>query len=87
MNRRICIVTGTRAEYGLLYWLMREIAEDKDLTLQIVATAMHLEPAFGHTVDQIRSDGFSVDAECRWILRVMMRRHCARDGTRRHRAG
>ena len=44
MGRRICIVTGTRAEYGLLYWLMREIADDKDLTLQIVATAMHLEP-------------------------------------------
>jgi UDP-hydrolysing UDP-N-acetyl-D-glucosamine 2-epimerase len=63
VNRRICIVTGTRAEYGLLYWLMREIADDKDLTLQIVATAMHLEPAFGHTVDQIRNDGFVVDAE------------------------
>lgn len=63
MGRRICIVTGTRAEYGLLYWLMREIAGDKDLTLQIVATAMHLEPAFGHTVDQIRNDGFVVDAE------------------------
>ena len=63
MGRRICIVTGTRAEYGLLYWLMREIADDKDLTLQIVATAMHLEPAFGHTVDQIRSDGFVVDVE------------------------
>ena len=63
MSRRICIVTGTRAEYGLLYWLMQEIADAKDLTLQIVATAMHLEPAFGHTVDQIRNDGFTVDAE------------------------
>ena len=63
MSRRICIVTGTRAEYGLLYWLMREIAESDDVTLQVVATAMHLEPAFGHTVDQIRKDGFKVDAE------------------------
>jgi UDP-hydrolysing UDP-N-acetyl-D-glucosamine 2-epimerase len=63
VSRRICIVTGTRAEYGLLYWLMREIAESGDLTLQIVATAMHLEPAFGYTVDQIRKDGFTVDAE------------------------
>jgi UDP-hydrolysing UDP-N-acetyl-D-glucosamine 2-epimerase len=63
VSRRICIVTGTRAEYGLLYWLMREIADAKDLTLQIVATAMHLEPAFGYTVDQIRKDGFTVDAE------------------------
>lgn len=63
MSRRICIVTGTRAEYGLLYWLMREIAEAEDLTLQIVATAMHLEAAFGHTVDQIRADGFTIAAE------------------------
>ena len=63
MSRRICIVTGTRAEYGLLYWLMREIADSADLTLQVVATAMHLEPAFGRTVDQIRQDGFAVDAE------------------------
>jgi len=66
--RRICIVTGTRAEYGLLYWLMREIADSKDLTLQVVATAMHLEPAFGHTVDQIRADGFTVDAEVQMDL-------------------
>ena len=63
MPRRICIVTGTRAEYGLMYWLMREIADSADLTLQIVATAMHLEPAFGRTVDQIRKDGFTVDVE------------------------
>lgn len=63
MSRRICTVTGTRAEYGLLYWLMREIADSADLTLQIVATAMHLEAAFGHTVDQIRKDGFTVDAD------------------------
>src|SRR5256886_17500563 len=63
MRRRICIVTGTRAEYGLLYWLMRGIEEEPDLQLQIVATAMHLEQAFGHTVDLIRADGFAVDAE------------------------
>jgi UDP-hydrolysing UDP-N-acetyl-D-glucosamine 2-epimerase len=63
MRRRICIVTGTRAEYGLLYWLMRGIEQESDLELQIVATAMHLEQAFGHTVDLIRADGFTVDAE------------------------
>jgi UDP-hydrolysing UDP-N-acetyl-D-glucosamine 2-epimerase len=63
MTRRICVVTGTRAEYGLLYWLMRAIKDAPDLTLQIVATAMHLEHAFGHTVDLIRADGFAVDAE------------------------
>lgn len=63
MLRSICVVTGTRAEYGLLYWLMRSIAEDADLTLQIIVTGMHLELAFGHTVDYIREDGFTVDAE------------------------
>ncbi len=36
MSRKICVVTGTRAEYGLLYWLMKEIEEDKDLELQII---------------------------------------------------
>jgi len=63
MGRRICIVTGTRAEYGLLYWLMRSIEQEPELHLQIVATGMHLEQAFGHTVDLIRADGFTVDAE------------------------
>src|SRR5437773_65835 len=63
MARRICVVTGTRAEYGLLYWLMHAIKQDPKLDLQVVATATHLEPSFGHTVDLIRQDGFSVDAE------------------------
>ena len=63
MLRRICIVTGTRAEYGLFYWLMHAIKNDTTLQLQVIATAMHLEDAFGHTVDQIRQDGFTVDAE------------------------
>lgn len=63
MATRVCIVTGTRAEYGLLYWLMKTIEQTPDFTLQVVATAMHLEKAFGHTVDLIRKDGFTVDAE------------------------
>jgi UDP-N-acetylglucosamine 2-epimerase (non-hydrolysing)/GDP/UDP-N,N'-diacetylbacillosamine 2-epimerase (hydrolysing) len=63
MARRICIVTGSRAEYGLLYWLMRAIADDPALELRVVATAMHLERSFGHTVDLIRQDGFTIDAE------------------------
>ncbi|MBX9845850.1 MAG: UDP-N-acetylglucosamine 2-epimerase (hydrolyzing) [Xanthobacteraceae bacterium] len=63
MPRRICIVTGTRAEYGLFYWLMQAIGSDPALQLQVIATAMHLEDVFGHTVDQIRQDGFTVDAE------------------------
>ena len=60
--RKICIVTGTRAEYGLLYWLMRDIENDPALTLQLVVTGTHLEPKFGHTVDVIEADGFKIDA-------------------------
>ncbi len=59
--RKICIITGTRAEYGLLYWLMRGIDADKDLKLQIIATGMHLSPEFGNTYQQIEEDGFTID--------------------------
>ncbi|MBF0353790.1 MAG: UDP-N-acetylglucosamine 2-epimerase (hydrolyzing) [Alphaproteobacteria bacterium] len=61
--RRICIVTGSRADYGLLTGLMREISADAAMELQVVATGSHLSAAFGHTVDAIRADGFKVDAE------------------------
>lgn len=60
-KRKICIVTGTRAEYGLLYWLMKEILADNDLELQIVVTGMHLSKEFGNTYQQIESDGFVID--------------------------
>lgn len=60
--RKICVVTGTRAEYGLLYWFMRDIENDPALTLQLVVTGTHLEPKFGHTVDVIEADGFKIDA-------------------------
>ena len=61
-ERKICVVTGTRAEYGLLYWLMRDIESDPSLALQLIVTGTHLEPAFGHTVDVIEADGFPIDA-------------------------
>ena len=60
-RRRICVVTGSRAEYGLLYWLLREIDADPDLELQLVATAMHLAPRFGETWRVIEDDGFVID--------------------------
>ena len=61
IKRKICVVTGTRAEYGLLYWLMKEIDADKDLELQITATGMHLSEEFGNTYQQIEKDGFTID--------------------------
>ena len=59
--RRICVVTGSRAEYGLLSGLMKEVRSDPDLTLQIVATGMHLSPKFGLTYRAIEEDGFVID--------------------------
>ena len=61
MNRKICIITGTRAEYGLLRWVMQGIKADPELTLQIIATGMHLSPEFGLTYREIEQDGFQID--------------------------
>ena len=59
--RKICFVTGTRAEYGLLSRLMRLVKEDKDLQLQAIATNMHLMPEYGETYKEIEKDGFTID--------------------------
>ena len=59
--RKICFVTGTRAEYGLLSRLMRLVKEDKDLQLQAIATNMHLMPEYGETYKEIEKDGFIID--------------------------
>jgi len=60
MKRRICVVTGSRAEYGLLYWTLREIIDEPALELQLAVTGTHLSPAFGLTVQQIEADGFNI---------------------------
>ncbi len=67
MNRKICVITGTRAEYGLLYWLMKGIREDKDLELQVIATGMHLSPEFGLTYKEIEKD-FKIDKKIEMLL-------------------
>lgn len=61
MNRKICVITGTRAEYGLLRWVMQGIQDDSELTLQIITTGMHLAPEFGMTYREIENDGFHID--------------------------
>jgi len=68
MKRKICVVTGTRAEYGLLHWLMKGIDAEADLCLQIVATGMHLSPEFGLTYKEIEKDGFSIDQKIEMLL-------------------
>lgn len=61
MTRKICVITGTRAEYGLLRWVMQGIKDEPELTLQIIATGMHLSPEFGLTYREIENDGFQID--------------------------
>ncbi len=68
MNRKVAVFTGTRAEYGLLYWLMKGIDASDVLTLQTVVSAMHLSPEFGATWKQIEADGFSIDAKVEMLL-------------------
>jgi GDP/UDP-N,N'-diacetylbacillosamine 2-epimerase (hydrolysing) len=68
MNRKICIVTGTRAEYGLLRWVMEGVRQAPDLELQTVATGMHLSPEFGLTYQEIEKDGFHIDRKVEMLL-------------------
>jgi len=66
--RKVCVVTGTRAEYGLLKPIMKKIQEDDSLSLQIVATGTHLLPDYGLTIERIIEDGFNVDARVPIVL-------------------
>lgn len=66
--RKICVVTGSRAEYGLLSGLMKAIQENAGLQLQIIATNMHLSPEFGLTYKEIERDGFRIDKKLQMLL-------------------
>jgi GDP/UDP-N,N'-diacetylbacillosamine 2-epimerase (hydrolysing) len=68
MSRKICVVTGTRAEFGLLRWLMQEIEQQPELELQVVATGMHLSPEFGSTYREIEEAGFTIHARVEMLL-------------------
>ncbi|MEW6466991.1 MAG: UDP-N-acetylglucosamine 2-epimerase [Pseudomonadota bacterium] len=60
--RRVAVVTGTRADYGLLYWLIRDLHAASEFELQLVVTGMHLMPEFGRTIEVIERDGFPIAA-------------------------
>lgn len=68
MNKKICVITGTRAEYGLLYWTLKQIQEAQDFDLQLCVTGMHLAPEFGLTYKQIEKDGFYIDEKIEILL-------------------
>jgi UDP-hydrolysing UDP-N-acetyl-D-glucosamine 2-epimerase len=61
-QRSFCVITGSRADYGLLYWLLKEIAADPDLRLRLIVTGAHLSTRYGETVREIERDGFAIDA-------------------------
>ena len=66
--KKICVVTGTRAEYGLLRWVIEGIRQSSELDLQLIATGMHLSPEFGMTVEAIEEDGFKIDRKVEMLL-------------------
>ena len=84
--RKICVITGTRAEYGLLYWVMKSIESQSDLKLQLIVTGMHLSPEFGlptqldrhrallHSVALLRFD-FEYGDLIRWMGGKYTNRH------------
>jgi len=65
---KVCVVTGTRAEYGLLQLVMQGIKDSQLLDLQLVVTGMHLSPEFGFTVKEIEADGFQIDRKVEMLL-------------------
>ena len=67
-NRRIAVVTGTRAEYGILYPVLKAIETRTELKLALVVTGMHLSHEFGYTVREIENDGFSIEARVDMLL-------------------
>lgn len=66
--KRIGIMTGTRAEYGLLKPLMQEINKDNDMELYLIVSGMHLSPEFGMTYQEIEEDGFQINAKVEMLL-------------------
>ncbi len=66
--RKICVVSGSRAEYGLLKSLIRAIDDDADLVLQLVVTGMHLSPEFGMTYQEIEEDGLNIDERVEMLV-------------------
>lgn len=61
-NKTVCVVTGSRAEYGLLHWFMHEVQSASELRLQTLVTGMHLSEKYGATWKQIEADGFEISA-------------------------
>lgn len=67
-NKKVAVFTGTRADYGLLFWLLKDIQNDPELTLQLLVTGSHLSSQFGNTYQKIEKDGFVIDEKIEILL-------------------
>lgn len=67
-TRKIAVVTGSRAEYGVLYWVLHDLRDTAGVELQLIVTGMHLSPEFGMTVNVIENDGFSIARRVEMLL-------------------
>jgi GDP/UDP-N,N'-diacetylbacillosamine 2-epimerase (hydrolysing) len=65
MSIAVCIVTGTRAEFGIMRPLLRLMASDESLTLSLIVTGSHLSEHYGNTIDEIVGEGFPIAAKMR----------------------
>jgi UDP-hydrolysing UDP-N-acetyl-D-glucosamine 2-epimerase len=68
INKKVAVISGTRAEYGLLFWLLKDIQSDPELNLQLLVSGTHLSPEFGETYKQIEKDGFHIDEKIEILL-------------------
>ena len=68
MKRTIAAITSSRAEYGHLYWPLRDLSDHGDVDLKIIAFGSHLSPEFGYTLQEIEKDGFNIDARIECLL-------------------
>jgi UDP-N-acetylglucosamine 2-epimerase len=68
MKRIIAVITTSRADYSHLYWPLRDLSENKNVDLRIVALGSHLSPEFGNTIQEIEKDGFQIDSRVECLL-------------------
>lgn len=66
--RKIAVFTGTRAEYGLLFWLLSDLKNAADFELQLIVSGTHLSPEFGSTLNFIEADGFEIAEKVEVLL-------------------
>ncbi|KEI96028.1 UDP-N-acetylglucosamine 2-epimerase (hydrolyzing) [Clostridium botulinum] len=68
MKRKIAVVTGSRSEFGILYWVIKELEKCKDIECQLIVTGSHLAPSQGYTINQIYNCGFEVNGTVPMLL-------------------